>query len=230
MKNKKTEETTKTIKITKKIRQLLDKMEMYEERSKKEWGKPIKDRYITLYHGTNKKNLEKILKEGIKPRGNKKSNWKRNSIGTSRSDLVYLTKCYACYYASASCKKDGDVPVVVKLNIDTRKIKLFMDEEFIFKDLYKSGRGLSKKKVVAIYNQINPRDYKGKKYWEMSLAFMGTVCAEYIPASSIVGYAELTELTPELYEHYDVMVGHENYYKKSAFYIDYLESLDYKKV
>ncbi|MFZ2226498.1 MAG: hypothetical protein WA064_03510 [Candidatus Moraniibacteriota bacterium] len=191
------------------------------------YGKPIRGRYLTLYHGTNSRNLEKILKEGIKPRGKHKSNWE-SGIGISRNDLVYLTYCYACYFASASCKKKGDVPVIIKLKIDTKNTELFPDEEFIFRALHKAGEGLDHKKAVMMYNKIDPRKYDGKKYWEASLKFMGTVCAEYIPVGSIVGYAEGN--SSEFMKNCDPSISPINYKIMSASYIDYLESLDYKQV
>ncbi len=191
--------------------------------------KSIREKYLILYHGTNKKNLEKIIKEGIKPRGKKKSNWEKG-IGKSKSDLVYLTKCYACYYASMACKKDDDAPVVIKIKVDTEKMELFPDEEYVFRTLKKVWAKYSEKNQIEFYNKINPRECNSKTraIWKESLDYMGTVCAEYIPVSCIIGYAEGKGF--EFIRNCDPSISLSNFQMMSERYIDYLESLEYKSV
>ena len=190
---------------------------------------------ITLYHGTTEKILSKILKEGLKPRGKKKSNW--DGFGTSRPDLVYLTNCYAPYYAFSACKGKNKA-VVIKLKIDPKEIRLYPDEEFIFncagfkKEAEKTG------KVQKIWNTINPKDFemifdrKERKEsigWKKSLEYLGTVTAEFIPKECIVGYyIEKGKL--EFVMNCDPSISPLNYKFCGQRYKKYLENLNYKKV
>jgi len=203
------------------------------EKSKENWGRLGKHRHLILYHGTSKKNLEKILKEGIKPRGDKKSNWE-TGIGTSRNDLVYLTYCYACYYAGEACKEDDDIPVVIKVRINQNKTELFPDEEYIFRASQDKWKDMSDTDKISLYNSLDPKmsriNPNLRDVWKESLKFMGTVCVESVPVHNIIGYAELSFKDAELYEHIDPSVSPENYYSLSAFYIDYLERLNYTPV
>ncbi len=177
--------------------------------------------------------FEKIRKDGIKPRRKKKSNWEKG-IGKSRNDLVYLTYCYVCYYAVASCKERDDVPVVIKVRINSSKTKLFADEEYLFRMSINEWKDKSKEEQMAIYNSFDPKMFGINKLfkdvWRESLKFMGTVCAESVPVHDIMGYTELSFDDKELHEHIDPSISIENYRSMSQFYIDYLERLDYKPI
>ena len=59
---------------------------------------------MRLFHGTSAKKLDKIFKEGIKPRGRKKSLWAEHP---SAPDRVYLTKAYALFFGSMAAGEDG---------------------------------------------------------------------------------------------------------------------------
>jgi len=191
---------------------------------------------MILYHGTTKKALMKILKEGIEPRGKKKSNWEKG-IGKSRPDLVYLTNCYACYYASMACKKDNDIAVVLKLEIDSTKIALYPDEEFLFRATGIEKRAKNQKEAIKLYEAIDPKrtDLFFNKIanrqinWKDSLNYMGTVTADFVPRECVVGYyAEKKKL--EFILNCDPSVSPLNYKFCGQQYKDYLKSLDFIKV
>lgn len=188
---------------------------------------------MILYHGTSLRRLEKIKKEGLKPRQEKKSNWE-TGIGKSRKDLVYLTNCYACYYASASCK-NNDKPVVLKLDIDANKLQLFPDEEFLFRSS-SICKETNKEKAIELYEEIDPTDLEqfiNKKTgecinWEDSLEFMGTITAKFIPKECIIGYVigEGIDFTMNC----DPSVSLMNYKFCGDMYKEYLKNLTFKKL
>jgi hypothetical protein len=51
---------------------------------------------MKLYHGCSANDLLSIMTNGLCPRSDKKSNWKKNP---SRPDMVYLTVAYPFYFA-----------------------------------------------------------------------------------------------------------------------------------
>lgn len=189
---------------------------------------------MIIYHGTNTKNLESILKEGIKPRLNKKSNWD-TGIGRSRKDLVYLTTCYAPYYAYSSCKKD-EKGVILKLDIDETKVKLYPDEEFLFDCLRKNINGRETKEVIKEYNRINPKKHNfinvktgEKATWQDSLKYLGTVSADFIPREMIIGY-HIDEPKNRYIFNCDPCINQINFMLCSAQYKKFIESLSFIKV
>lgn len=188
---------------------------------------------MLLYHGTNKRNLEKILREGIKPRGKEKGNWDE---APSRHDLVYLSNCYAPYYASAACKKKGDVGVILKLEIDPKKVKLYPDEEFIFNCSELKSLAAKHGNAPEVMSSINPREFeiirhlKTKKKtvgWEASLQYLGTVSADFVPVECIVGvYEEQTKI--EFIMNCDPSISPMNYLYCGESYKQYLAGLPFK--
>ena len=91
---------------------------------------------ITLYHGTSTRNLDDIIENGIKPRGESESVWSDNDC-PSREDMVYLTNSYAPFFAQQSCLvEDGeyiDKPVVIEVSISDKQAKkrLYPDEDYL---------------------------------------------------------------------------------------------------
>jgi hypothetical protein len=71
-----------------------------------------------LYHGTSEANLDDILKNGLKPRGKKKSLWKDHP---SAPDRVYLTSAYAIFFANAAVKT-GEKAVILKVEVSDTKL------------------------------------------------------------------------------------------------------------
>ena len=191
---------------------------------------------MILYHGTTKKALDKILIEGIKPRGSKKSNW--DGFGTSRPDLVYLTNCYAPYYATSACKKKEDIGVIIKLDIDSKKIELYPDEEFLFNCSELKQQAKEGKDVQKLWNTINPKkfrlvyDFRNKTWeigWKKSIEYLGTVTAEFIPKVYIIGYY-IEKKSLEFIYKCDPSISPLNYMFCGQQYKDYLASLKYTKV
>jgi hypothetical protein len=191
-----------------------------------------KNKLITLYHGTSYSNFQKILKEGIKPRHSKKSNWE--GIGISRPDLVYLTNCYACYYAVHAMRKKNEQAVILKIKIDPKKIKLYPDEEFIY-HLMKYYQADNRQMAIELYKTINPKKLNPiitsklarELSWLDSLNFMGTVSCDYIPVKNILSYAILEKKD---YLFCDPTISPVNYKICSREYIYQLKKLKYHKL
>lgn len=85
---------------------------------------------MLLYHGTTSHCLDRILKEGLRPRKHTKiSNWKVKS----GSDRIYLSNAYAPYFAMNAINENrGDLPMV--LEIDTRSFNIMnmvADEDYL---------------------------------------------------------------------------------------------------
>lgn len=78
---------------------------------------------MKLYHGTTLGNWEGIRKNGLVPRGRKKSNWRESP---SHPDMVYLSNAYAPYFGFVS---DSDVAVVIEINILGLPGMLLPDED-----------------------------------------------------------------------------------------------------
>lgn len=140
-----------------------------------------------LYHGTNLSALDAILANGIKPRGRdgRRNNWK-HTVGSNAS-CVYLSNCYAFYFAYSSTK-DGE-PLVV-LEVATRSLlpALCADEDA----LEQSGRGRDrlpsdwsmKRRTIYYRKRAHLYDPAG------SIALLGT-CGHIgtVPASAITRVA-----------------------------------------
>ena len=225
------------IKFENKYIQELEKME--EEILKALKYKPKKiqsEDPLILYHGTSLTNFQKIKKQGIKPRGNKKSNWQ--GIGLSRPDLVYLTNCYAIYYAMAANKnKKTNIKnpgIILKIQVDPKKIKLYLDEEFIY-HILKYNQADNKQMAEELYQTINPKNLnkliKNSFYklptWQDSLNYMGTVSCDYIPKENIISYAEIS-VKDSLF--CDPTINPLNYKIMAGEYIRQLEKLKYIKL
>lgn len=83
---------------------------------------------MKLYHGTSSTFVDKILQQGIKPRGRRKGNWDSHP---SHPGAVYMSNAYAPYFAVQACEKKA-FPAV--LEIDVHKLNPFClcpDEDFL---------------------------------------------------------------------------------------------------
>lgn len=80
---------------------------------------------MKLYHGTSSKHLDSILKRGICPRGGKKSNWDM----ASRHDAVYLSACYAPYFAIQATRSLKHQPCIIEIETDVLPHALLVPDE-----------------------------------------------------------------------------------------------------
>lgn len=143
-----------------------------------------------LYHGTSTCRLPRLLKEGVLPRGKgRPGNWK-GRIKSERG-FVYLSRCFAAYYAGFAQTKDkvqdpSAEAVLLRIQID--EADLFPDEDFLAQ-------------VLAQQNGGSCRDYCGtvsirhnKHLWESSLRLLGSVATFSIPSNQIVAYYVIPDL------------------------------------
>ncbi|MHC4783970.1 MAG: hypothetical protein ACYTE0_13125 [Planctomycetota bacterium] len=133
---------------------------------------------MILYHGTSGANVEKILKEGIRPRGKRQGNWDCES----RSDSVYLTDLYAPYYGISSVDEDDSLGEIAVFEVDVDEVRLMPDEDFL-----EQG---SRKTDICPVEDIGARTYWFRDrlpnfahHWKDSLAKLGTVAhlGEIVP-------------------------------------------------
>ena len=134
---------------------------------------------MKLYHGCSVENLRSIMTTGLRPRLEKKSNWKK---APSRPDMVYLTVAYPFYFALS---RKGIVAVV---GIDTKGLsrkRFFPDEDFIA--LARSRH--EGKELDAVHGTSRDSLEAYQDRWGMSLAFLGNCCYRgIIPSECITRY------------------------------------------
>ena len=83
---------------------------------------------MKIYHGTSSANVDKILLNGITPRGDTESHWDRYP---SRNDLVYLSTAYPFYFACVAAQVD-EISAVFEVDTDLLDTEWMLpDEDFI---------------------------------------------------------------------------------------------------
>lgn len=88
----------------------------------------LKGTTLKLYHGTTAKVARAALTGGLRPRGNRKSNWDV----PSRADAVYLTSAYALHFATACANPKEKLLGIVEVESDRlNPFRLAPDEDFL---------------------------------------------------------------------------------------------------
>lgn len=163
---------------------------------------------MRLYHGTSAEAIEDILKIGIVPisiQEDGKSNWS-NTV-QSHVDHVYLTECYAPYFAhNASTISDDDIDRSMAIvEIDTNFLDadyFYPDEDFIAQFLVQHSKikpyCLLPLDHVTRMVRDNIEDYK--EAWRESLEHLGNISYKgSIPRSAITKIAVFDPKTnPEM--------------------------------
>ena len=152
---------------------------------------------MLLYHGTAERFLPSILREGLRPRGLKKGNWKHSIESNSRA--VYLTDAYVLHFAVNATR--GKERCLI-LEINTNKLNPFRfapDEDFLEQATRKDPN------YAHLPKEMKPRTRWFRRraltefahVWEKSLEFMGT-CTYYglIPPEAITRYVLIPQDHP----------------------------------
>lgn len=151
---------------------------------------------MKLYHGTSTKYLEKILQNGLQPRGRRKGNWQSTIL--SRSDAVYLTTAYSVYFAMQATKKPESGLV---LEIDSTKLnpfRLHPDEDFLgqmamhadnCEGLRNSLKTDNESLLYSLTKHFRDILENNQHMWEDSIEFLGNCChIGTIPLDAITRY------------------------------------------
>ena len=151
-----------------------------------------------LYHGTNGRWLDNIMKNGIEPRGSRRArdNWK-HVAHRSNPKCVYLTDSYAPYFAFNASRGSDPQCAVVEVDADLLDPAcLFPDEDFLeqaSRHVPDPVQGTMSQRIL--HYRARQFEYDGQchsssgeetAWWQASLKHLGTCCHRgVIPASAI---------------------------------------------
>jgi hypothetical protein len=151
---------------------------------------------MKLYHGTSLRVAQAAVAQGITPRGHAKGNWE---TCPSHPELVYLSECYAPYFAMSS-GDDSDFSIAI-IEVDTDLLdeaNMRPDEDF----LEQISRERKFAKEIGVPSTISTKDMVSRTrwfrdrhseyafLWRASLKMLGN-CAylSSVPASAITRVA-----------------------------------------
>lgn len=140
---------------------------------------------MKLYHGTSEKNLSSILANGLFPRNlSDSSNWEHTI--ESRDDCVYLTTCYAAYFASAAAK-EHERYVLVEVDTELLDASLFLPDEDGIEQMTRGQDFFDHLDMIERTKYFRDHLVDFRQYWKDVLSGLGT-CAYQgsIPTSSII--------------------------------------------
>ncbi|MCK9459512.1 MAG: hypothetical protein M0R80_07730 [Proteobacteria bacterium] len=139
---------------------------------------------MKLYHGTTSRLLKKILADGIRPRGKRKSIWAEYP---SRTDMVYLSTAYPLYFAM-NAAEDGELSLILEIDSDLLdQGLLYPDEDFVAQVyLHQGPPGME---LSVVHKHVRRRLKQWRHLWVQSIEGMGNCCYRgTIPASAITRY------------------------------------------
>ncbi len=150
---------------------------------------------MKLYHGTSTRYLDKIIAEGIKPRGRNGGNWKHSVRSHSRA--VYLTNAYALHFAQAACKGSDKLVVLEIDSIELDILRFAPDEDFLEQasrnhpDYWEELKSLTQEQRTEWFKKRALKQFAPS--WQNSLKSLGN-CAYYgiVPSNVIKRVAILS--------------------------------------
>jgi len=143
---------------------------------------------MILYHGTSERHVERILKEGLRSRKHTKmeSNFTKHP---SHTEMVYLSNCYAPFFA-ANASKDGRWAIV---EVEVDECNLLPDEDF----LEQASRGTHRIQTLSLEERTAEYKEDLQAYAEHaldSLKHLGTVAHD-----AFIRRSEITRIS--LFDH-----------------------------
>ena len=143
---------------------------------------------MILYHGTSERHVERILKEGLRSRKHTKmeSNFTKHP---SHTEMVYLSNCYAPYFA-ANASKDGRWAII---EVDVDEGNLLPDEDF----LEQASRGTHRIQTLSLEectSEYKEHLFEYAHHALASLKHLGTVAHD-----AFVRKSEITRIS--LFDH-----------------------------
>lgn len=152
-----------------------------------------------LYHGTSARHRAAILRNGLVPRGRRKSNWTHSVV--SASDRIYLTDSYPIYFAFSATtpgvKEDG---MVIEVDTDMMNDHRFVPDEDALEQATR-GRdqipGSMKERTVR-YRELAPMysQFADESLYALgTCAYMGAIEPQHISRLAIITHDKLVELS-----------------------------------
>ncbi len=147
---------------------------------------------MKLYHGTSQRVAQTAMVQGITPRGHAKGNWE---TCPSHPNHVYLSECYAPYFALSSGEEDEHSIAIIEVDTDLLdESNMRPDEDFLEQATRDKRianeigvpRSLHAKDMVARTQWFRDHIDRFAPLWEASIKLLGN-CAHNgdIPPKSI---------------------------------------------
>lgn len=170
---------------------------------------------MKIYHGANFNRLDKILSNGLSPRGKRQSVW---SDAPSHPGMVYLSTAYPFYFSrAAQSKKNFHKGLVFEVDMDKlNESMLFPDEDFIWHVLKIQNPDITIK-------EIREDLWRYHSSWKLSLenlgnvAYLGKININCLTRYCIVDFDKQKELGWSVL---DPTISIMNYRFKGQFYKD----------
>jgi hypothetical protein len=168
---------------------------------------------MKLYHGCSANDLPSIMTNGLCPRSDRESNWKKNP---SRPDMVYLTVAYPFYFALCHEGLAGVVEIEAR-GLDRKRF--FPDEDFLTNAFtMRDGQELDQHQQGDIRVMLHTYG----DYWKDSVRFQGNCCYRgTVPPYHITRYCIFDpKVRPALAEEIsgDPCINLDNYSMKGKLY------------
>lgn len=175
---------------------------------------------MRLYHGTTSRHLEAILKDGLLPRADRKSNWQAESC----DEVVYLTKTYGLHFAATARQDKTEDLVIIEIDTD-----LLPDAEALFADedaLWFAWRaGLMREQDIEDWVYDEPMEKQAQYFagflenfahegftWDWSLKTIGNCTYKgTIPPSAITRVVSYEAATGWWFAFHDPQVAPSNF-------------------
>lgn len=126
-----------------------------------------------LYHGTNETSVMKILREGLHPRMERVGNWEDFP---SNPKCVYLTNCYAPYFALSAMMTNGGRMGIVEIRTTDEMLNNCVPDEDYLEHSTRNGHPYTTEETIERTKLCQSKMLEMKGEWEESLSGLGNLC------------------------------------------------------